>query len=58
MSTLLRRVEEASRYVPLNRLALSPQCGFATSVPGNRISENDQWAKIDLLIGLAHRLWG
>ena len=58
MSTLLRRVEQASRYVPLNRLALSPQCGFATSVPGNRISENDQWAKIDLLTGLAHRLWG
>ncbi len=58
ISTLLQRVEEASRYVPTDRLALSPQCGFATSVPGNQIREKDQWAKIDLLTGLAQRLWG
>ena len=56
--TLLRRIEEASRYVPLDRLALSPQCGFASVMEGNLIGEADQWAKLRLVVDTARRVWG
>lgn len=56
--TLLRRIEEASRYVPLDRLALSPQCGFASVMEGNLVSEDDQWAKLRLVVDTARRVWG
>ncbi len=56
--TLLRRIEEASRYVPLDRLALSPQCGFASVMEGNLLSEADQWAKLQLVVDTARRVWG
>ncbi|MDR7608156.1 MAG: methionine synthase, partial [Armatimonadota bacterium] len=56
--TLLRRIEEASRYVPLDRLALSPQCGFASVMEGNLLSEDDQWAKLRLVVETARRVWG
>lgn len=56
--TLLRRLEEASRYVPLDRLALSPQCGFASVMEGNLLSEADQWAKLQLVVDTARRVWG
>jgi 5-methyltetrahydropteroyltriglutamate--homocysteine methyltransferase len=55
---LARRIEEASRVVPLERLALSPQCGFATSVIGNAISPADQWAKLALVGESARLVWG
>ena len=54
---LARRVEEASRFVPLDRLAISPQCGFATSVPGNRLAEDEQWEKLHLLVAVARKIW-
>ena len=55
---LARRVTEASRYVPLERLGLSPQCGFASSVIGNNISAEDQRAKLELVVKTAQVLWG
>ncbi len=55
---LLRRIEEASRYVPLENLALSPQCGFASSIEGNLLTEDEQWAKLRLVVETAGRVWG
>jgi 5-methyltetrahydropteroyltriglutamate--homocysteine methyltransferase len=55
---LKTRVEEASRYVPLERLALSPQCGFASTMEGNRISREDQKRKLELVGRVAAAVWG
>jgi 5-methyltetrahydropteroyltriglutamate--homocysteine methyltransferase len=57
-STLLRRVEEAARYVTIENLAISPQCGFASVVEGNLITPDDQWAKLKLVVDTAHEIWG
>jgi 5-methyltetrahydropteroyltriglutamate--homocysteine methyltransferase len=54
---LLRRIEEASRYVPLDNLALGPQCGFASTMEGNLLSEEDQWRKLQLVVDTAARVW-
>jgi 5-methyltetrahydropteroyltriglutamate--homocysteine methyltransferase len=55
---LRRRIEEASRYFPLTQLALSPQCGFASTMEGNRISEDDQRHKLELVTSVAREVWG
>src|SRR5919106_1608721 len=56
---LLRsRVEEASQYVPVERLALSPQCGFASTLPGNLVTEDIQRAKLERLSEVARDVWG
>ena len=55
---LARRVEEASRVVPLDDLALSPQCGFASTMEGNLLGEDEQWAKLRLVSETARRIWG
>jgi 5-methyltetrahydropteroyltriglutamate--homocysteine methyltransferase len=55
---LIRRIEEAARFCPIDQLALSPQCGFASSVAGNNISEAAQWAKLDLIAAVAEEVWG
>src|SRR5713226_9628706 len=55
---LTERICEAARYVPLERLALSPQCGFASSVFGNRISPEDQKQKLQLVAATARSVWG
>lgn len=55
---LLRRIETAARYVPLERLALSPQCGFASVAEGNLLSHDDQRRKLELLVDTARRVWG
>jgi len=54
---LILRIEEAARYVPLQNLALSPQCGFASTMEGNLLSEDDQWAKLRLVVETAHEVW-
>ncbi|MDE3074507.1 MAG: 5-methyltetrahydropteroyltriglutamate--homocysteine S-methyltransferase [Chloroflexota bacterium] len=53
-----RRIDEAARYVPLEQLTLSPQCGFASVAAGNLISEDDQWRKLELVVETAQRVWG
>ena len=54
---LTRRLEEASRYVPLDNLALSPQCGFASAMEGNLLTEDDQWRKLQLVVDTARTVW-
>ena len=54
---LIRRIEEASRYVPLENLAVSPQCGFASTLEGNLLSEQDQWRKLELVVETARLVW-
>ena len=55
---LLKRIDEAAKWVPMDRLALSPQCGFASTMEGNLLSEEDQWAKLRLVVETARAAWG
>ena len=55
---LVRRIEEASRILPLDQLALSTQCGFASVAGGNVLTEDQQWAKLELVVDTAARVWG
>jgi 5-methyltetrahydropteroyltriglutamate--homocysteine methyltransferase len=55
---LVRHIEDASRYVPLENLALSPQCGFASTEEGNLLTEDDQWRKLQLVAETARAVWG
>ena len=55
---LIQRVTDASKYVPLDHLCLSPQCGFSSTVHGNEITEDDQWAKLSLVVNTAREIWG
>ena len=55
---LTRRIEEATQYIPIEQLALSPQCGFASELGGNLLSEEDQWRKLDVMLETAERVWG
>jgi len=55
---LKRRIEAASRYLPLEQLALSPQCGFASTEEGNLLTEDEQWAKLALCVEVAREVWG
>lgn len=55
---LLRRIDAASKFVPLENLALSPQCGFASTVEGNIITMDDQWKKLALITRVAGKVWG
>jgi 5-methyltetrahydropteroyltriglutamate--homocysteine methyltransferase len=54
---LARRIEEASKFVPLENLALSPQCGFASTAEGNLLTEADQWTKLRLVAETARLVW-
>jgi len=55
---LLRRIDAATRYVPLEHLALSPQCGFASVAAGNLLSMDDQWRKLELVADTSRKVWG
>jgi len=55
---LKRRIDEAGRYIPLEQLAISPQCGFASDVIGNLISEDDQKRKLEVVVETARQVWG
>jgi 5-methyltetrahydropteroyltriglutamate--homocysteine methyltransferase len=55
---LKRRIDEAARFVSLDQLCLSPQCGFASTEEGNILSEDEQWAKLRLVVEVAHEVWG
>ena len=54
---LAKRIDEASKFVPLENLALSPQCGFASTAEGNLITEDRQWAKLKLVADTARKVW-
>ena len=55
---LLRRIDEAARYVPVENLALSPQCGFASTAPGNMLTSEEQKRKLELVVDTASKVWG
>jgi 5-methyltetrahydropteroyltriglutamate--homocysteine methyltransferase len=55
---LQRRIDEAARFVPLDRLCLSPQCGFSSTHHGNALSIDDQWAKLARVAEVARAVWG
>ncbi len=54
---LISRINEAAKYVPLENLYLSPQCGFASCEIGNKLTEDEQWAKIALVKHISERVW-
>jgi 5-methyltetrahydropteroyltriglutamate--homocysteine methyltransferase len=53
-----RRLEEAAKYTSLDQLALSPQCGFASTEEGNTLAEDDEWAKLKMIVEIAQDVWG
>ncbi len=55
---LKRRIEQASRYVPLDQLGLSGQCGFSSTVEGNALTREEQLAKLRLIVEVARDIWG
>ncbi len=55
---LKRRIDEAARYVALDQLCISPQCGFASTAPGNKITEDIERRKLALCVEVAAEVWG
>ena len=55
---LKRRIDEAAKFVSLDQLCLSPQCGFASTEEGNKLAEEEQWAKLGMIVELAEEVWG
>jgi 5-methyltetrahydropteroyltriglutamate--homocysteine methyltransferase len=55
---LKRRIEQAARHVPLERLCLSPQCGFSSTHHGNALTPHEQWRKLELVVEVAREVWG
>jgi 5-methyltetrahydropteroyltriglutamate--homocysteine methyltransferase len=53
-----RRIQEATKFVDLNQLALSPQCGFASTEEGNILAEEEQWSKLKMIVDLSREVWG
>jgi 5-methyltetrahydropteroyltriglutamate--homocysteine methyltransferase len=58
LEALKRRTEDAARYVDLDHLAIGPQCGFASTVAGNPLTEEDERAKLALVVQAANNIWG
>ena len=54
---MIKRIHEAEKYIPLERLYLSPQCGFASCEIGNKLTEEEQWAKLKLVKEIAEEVW-
>jgi len=53
-----RRIEQAAKFVSLEQLCLSPQCGFASTEEGNILAEDEQWAKLRMIVELSEEVWG
>jgi methionine synthase II (cobalamin-independent) len=54
---IIERIHEAEKYIPLDRLSLSPQCGFASTEEGNKLTEEEQWAKLRLVQEIVKEVW-
>lgn len=57
-ANIIARIHEAAKYIPLDRLCLSPQCGFASCEIGNKLTEQQQWDKLALVKEVAEEVWG
>ena len=55
---IINRIQEASQYVDINQLCLSPQCGFASTEEGNVLTEEEQWRKLEFIREIAEEVWG
>ncbi len=55
---LRRRIDEAAKYIPIENLAISTQCGFASTAPGNLLTMDQQWRKLALVAETARKVWG
>ena len=55
---VIARIHEAAKYIPLERLSLSPQCGFASCAIGNKLTVEQQWAKLQLVERISKKVWG
>jgi len=53
-----RRITRAAKFIPLEQLCLSPQCGFASTEEGNILTEDEQWAKLKMIVEVAQEVWG
>jgi 5-methyltetrahydropteroyltriglutamate--homocysteine methyltransferase len=53
-----RRLEEAAKFTDLDQLCLSPQCGFASTEEGNSLAEEEEWAKLQMIVEVAEEVWG
>jgi 5-methyltetrahydropteroyltriglutamate--homocysteine methyltransferase len=53
-----RRIQDAAKFVSLDQLCLSPQCGFASTEEGNILGEAEQWAKLEMIVDIAREVWG
>ena len=58
IKAVIARIHDAAKYIPLDRLCLSPQCGFASCEIGNKLTEAQQWAKLALVKEIAEEVWG
>jgi 5-methyltetrahydropteroyltriglutamate--homocysteine methyltransferase len=56
--TIKRRIAEAAQFADLDQLCLSPQCGFASTEEGNVLAEDEQWAKLAMIVEIAREMWG
>ena len=57
-NVIIERIKEAAQFVDINQLCISPQCGFASTEEGNILTEEAQWAKLDLIKEIADEVWG
>ncbi len=57
VTDLAKRIDEAAKYMPIENMCVSPQCGFSSTSHGNEISEDDQWAKLQLVVDTAREVW-
>ena len=57
-NAIKRRIDEATKYISLEQLCLSPQCGFASTEEGNALAEDEQWAKLAMIVEVAEEIWG
>jgi 5-methyltetrahydropteroyltriglutamate--homocysteine methyltransferase len=55
---VIKRIKEAAKYMPLENMCLSPQCGFSSTVHGNELTEDAQWAKLEMIVNTAQEIWG
>ena len=58
LDEIKRRIDEATKYIPLDQLCLSSQCGFASTEDGNTLSEDEQWAKLRMIVDVSKEVWG
>ena len=57
VADLAKRIDEAANFMPIENMCVSPQCGFSSTSHGNEITEDDQWAKLQLVVDTAREVW-